>query len=746
MSTYYGYAEREAEDNIDWSVVGSEVTKMLQEEVTRRDTLKKELDDASREFGKVLSEAPTGTHRGANNFITGYAGDASQARLMQDRLLKSGNLKVKDYLLQRANLTDGTEGIFNVSKNFQAEFKRKADRMTKEESAKLEQTLFSLTEGFSNFNNSGAYINPTDFTVSIAKKERVKGKNGEYVYQMSKNPQDFFTVNELNTFVSTDLERFDTEKALDDVAAAAGIRNQKIRYMDNATGEYVHITISDVTGDVYNKNLTNNQKKLVDKYKEAEEDAINEILANPYTAASILTDYIGKGYDFTFDPKEAKKDEKMILLEKDPGGSGLPKVAVSSDQDKVLRETLARGIKYRLDQTYAEEGTQIKTHAARAKTPEKRREDLANSAVDSLKDIFIKDLIYGDMKKKEDALNIMKGYNEDIQKYEFRKEGGVYNLYAIVPDATSADGKKSVEMINDFNSKSPEFIAGKIIFNERANVLSKTHRDNYSAAMAATGLSLATAKKYGLTQNITNPLGSIVASGSSKQALIPSAQRNVVGKSGASFSSGKLYDNVYKNANNTSSSEAKDAVEDSYQAQPAKGSMDNNPMSTKNFQVTAVNQQNSAKIFDDNTAMVYGTNNSEVIEVRLPPEIGPSFVLPVHSSYGFKKGSKDIYEVIDKALISYYQDPNNYNPIDLQKEIKNKMGDYSGSKDYFDDFQTGYQALLKSGNATGIVEGPLPSLTAAAGTQAPFRAYDANVDDGLPDYKAKKEAYEKKSN
>ena len=40
--------------------------------------------------------------------------------------------------------------------------------------------------------------------------------------------------------------------------------------------------------------------------------------------------------------------------------------------------------------------------------------------------------------------------------------------------------------------------------------------------------------------------------------------------------------------------------------------------------------------------------------------------------------------------------------------------------------------------------GAAKATTAAAGTQAPFRAYDANVDDGLPDYKAKKEAYEKK--
>ena len=39
---------------------------------------------------------------------------------------------------------------------------------------------------------------------------------------MSKKPQDFFTVSELNTFVSVDLDRFDTEGAMDKIAKAAG--------------------------------------------------------------------------------------------------------------------------------------------------------------------------------------------------------------------------------------------------------------------------------------------------------------------------------------------------------------------------------------------------------------------------------------------------------------------------------------------------------------------------------------------
>ena len=363
MSTYYGYAEREAEDNINWSTVGNDITKMLKEEVERRETLKTDIDKATRDYGETLANAPTGTHKGANDFITRFSDDATQAMLMQDRLLKSGQLKVKDYLLQRANLKDDTKNIFGVAKKFQAEFKRKAERMTKDESAKLEQTLFKMTEGFANFNNSGAYINPTNYSVSLAKKERVQDKDGNYVYQMSKKPQDFFTVSELNTFVSVDLDRFDTEGAMDKIAKAAGARDQQIFYYDKATQTYQTVKISDVTGELF-KNLPAAQQKLVDNYKKAEEDAIDSIISNSYNAASVLTDYVGKGYDFTFDPSEAAKDDKMILLEKDPSGSGIPKVILSDPQKDEIKKSLSAGIKFRLDQKYEQSGVQKRDKSA----------------------------------------------------------------------------------------------------------------------------------------------------------------------------------------------------------------------------------------------------------------------------------------------------------------------------------------------------------------------------------------------
>lgn len=486
MSTYYGYAEREAEDNINWSVVGSDITKMLQEEVTRREVLKKEIDDASRKFGQTLSEAPTGTHKGANDFITGYANDASQARLMQDRLLKSGQLKVKDYLLQRANLTDGTKGIFNVAKNFQAEFKRKADRMTKDESAKLEQTLFQMTEGFANFNNSGAYINPTNFQVSVAKKNRVKDKDGNFVYQMSDNPQDFFTVNELNTFVSLDLDRFDTEGALNKIADAAGARDQSIRYYDKETDSDVDLFISDVTGDVYEKNLSEDQRKLVDSYKEAEEDAIEDILANPYNAASILTDYVGKGYDFTFDPKEAAKDDKMILLEKDPGGSGLPKVVLSDPQKEELKQTLSEGIKFRLDQKYIEKGTRRKQITPRT-TPEdkteKRKKKDAQSEMDTYS-VWLKPLIEGDADEKSEALSKFANRNPDkIETIEFViREDGTSDV-----EVLGVDGTRTT-VLTDWESRTNREIADAFLNNELFPTLSDKALERYESTLKATGV------------------------------------------------------------------------------------------------------------------------------------------------------------------------------------------------------------------------------------------------------------------
>ena len=737
MSTYYGYAEREAEDNINWSVVGSDITKMLQEEVTRRETLKKDLDDASREYGQTLSEAPTGTHRGANNFITGFAGDASQARLMQDRMLKTGQLKVKDYLLQRANLTDGTKGIFNVAKNFQKEFKRKADRMTKDESAKFEQTLFKMTEGFANFNSSGAYINPTDFRVSIAKKERVKGKDGNYVYKMGDKPQDFFTVNELNTFVSLDMDRFKTSEALDAIAKRAGARNLELRIYDKETDSFINKLISDSTGEVMKKNLSADQLKLVNDYENQVNKELDNILANPYDAASILTDYIGseegKEYDFTFDPNEAKADPTKILMEKDPGGSGLPRLAISQGQDGVIREALKEGIRFRLAQTYSEKGVEKKKFAPWKPSTDpaiRRKEKTTNEKIKN--SIFLSDLIYGNDKEKSEALNRLKGLNRKVVKqYNFvetneKDEQGnpIVNLSVDVFDKGTQEGFISQEVITDFNNKNVNEIVRALILDDITNITNQDDRKHYSDNMASVILN--NYGDFGLKKSRLVPAGRDVKSGRTAAPTIPWADRQVVSTKGVTGNPQLVFTSQAKNVTTGDSKALQQAWEVSYLQTPSGESSEVVPLSGV-ATVVPLTADDVIQNHGINSGNAYGT-----LKINLDPEYSEEdyILIPVWSTTA--SASNKVAQYMDEIA------------TDIKSGKSDKKIKKEDIRKFFSETRTFGKDDIEWFDMYNPPQAEAETSQTSSGTQAPFRAYDPNEFPSFPDYKAAKDAYEKK--
>ena len=61
MSTKFGYVERQATNNIDWSAIGSQVVTNLQEEALIRETKKAAIDEASREMANTLRNSPSGS-------------------------------------------------------------------------------------------------------------------------------------------------------------------------------------------------------------------------------------------------------------------------------------------------------------------------------------------------------------------------------------------------------------------------------------------------------------------------------------------------------------------------------------------------------------------------------------------------------------------------------------------------------------------------------------------------------------
>tara|TARA_Y100000114_G_scaffold16149_1_gene13053 strand:- start:14064 stop:16310 length:2247 start_codon:yes stop_codon:yes gene_type:complete len=739
--TFYGYAEREAGSNVDWSQIGSEISEMLNQEITRRVDLKNDIDTASREYGEVLANAPTGQHKGATDFITDLTGNAMQARLVQDRLLKSGQLKVKDYLLMRENLKSGTQQVFDVAKTFQAEYARKTERMTKNESAAYEKKLFELTEGFSNFNNSGAYINPTNYQVSLAKKEKVETADGGVIYKMSKNPSEFFTVTELNNFASADVDRFDIAGAVSKIASEIGERVNQTYSMDPSKRSFIIQAISDPTGDVYEKmlrdgDLTKDDMDVVIKFREQIKAEIGAITGNELNALSVYTDSMVGFKDFTFN--EDEQGDGMVLLEKDPAG-GLPMPNFKNKKGEELlidiEKNILNRIKVRLDQSVTATGTQIREASKTAQTSDEFKRDKVKNKVNTAKDIFLYDLVYGNKEQKDKALDGLRSYNnENILKYEFKLDNeGKQNLYAKVP-ADNADGFTMVEMIRDFNNLSPEEVARQIIFNQRANILDEKDKEYYTASMAMTGFGIDAAKKYKLNDNVVRPImpGEVVESGETRGRYIDLAAREAATQQGAVIAGNTVFNKAHKNT--SSAADAANAISTAYQAKPEGGRLAQNPLNPDNMKVTPINKENSAKIHDDNTAW-FGKNNSQLIEISLDPSVGPSFVIPIYdSSYGSKSAIPEIMSFLDQKIIDQFRQGKDYKPFTLD-DIKQFMGTYSGSKDYFDEFQRGYKAMLDKGGSP-IINGPLGTGMSSdkggddVGGDEPGAADDTNANPG----------------
>ena len=127
MPLGYGYVERDATSFVDWGTIGKNLSDMLQNENKVREEKKAAIDKATNEYANTLANAPQGEHIGMNEWALKYANDAQQARLLQDKLLKSGQLSLKDYTIQRQNLLDGTDQTFNLTKEYQQEYKTKME-------------------------------------------------------------------------------------------------------------------------------------------------------------------------------------------------------------------------------------------------------------------------------------------------------------------------------------------------------------------------------------------------------------------------------------------------------------------------------------------------------------------------------------------------------------------------------------------------------------------------------------------
>ena len=315
MATYYKYAERSAEDYVDWGAIGKTMSDTLLKEQENRDKMKADIDKASREFGEVLSNAPQGSHRGLNEYAQEFGSNAQEYQLMQLKNLKSGKLSLKDYLVGRENVKQGANDAFDLIKKYNDAFTENDQRLNDGISSRYETFMLVEVEGFGNLTSTSLYINPTDGKVSAGKRSlRDPSKpydptTNPYTAQMSSDPNDFRSLVDLNFALSAKIDKYDSKGTISSIA-------------DSFADTYETITEKGARGAYTKVSDIRNLGEEGEEFKAALQQKLRaDFRTNKIHTISALVDWLKVGPDgeeiaFTRNPEEA--NEHTILLKANP--------------------------------------------------------------------------------------------------------------------------------------------------------------------------------------------------------------------------------------------------------------------------------------------------------------------------------------------------------------------------------------------------------------------------------------------
>jgi hypothetical protein len=322
-TSYYKQSSRDKVEGINWGQIGTDLSEKLTTEQTRRDDLKTEIDNESKEYVRGFNDMPQGTNQGANERLSVFADDASQYMLNLNKRLKAGDIKLKDYNAQKTNLEQGTTDMFQVSKDFNKNFDATMARVQSGEASALETWNNSNLQKFSDPSAAGLYIDPNTGQVVVA--DMIDGKP-------SQDPNGRSSIFSLKNKQSQQIDTFKIDKwATDNVA--------------QFKNKYKTVFESNNVGSI-------NSLLKSEDFVSAKKKIIESALTAPYSGQSILKDTdLEDKYTYSKNPEDEGK-EGIIFLAPDPNspnsGVLIPKLTKkqNAEASKILDEQINARLGY----------------------------------------------------------------------------------------------------------------------------------------------------------------------------------------------------------------------------------------------------------------------------------------------------------------------------------------------------------------------------------------------------------------
>ena len=299
MATKIGFDAKLAGTGVDWLSVGKDVASTLKAQEETREANRKAGAQAVADEIKALSATEMGKDAQANQWMADGINAISETALIDKRLWEKGALSTKDFMRNKTNRANGTNIVLQAYKKYNEDYGAIMEGVQSGELAGKTLQARAQIERLFDFGKTGMYINPLDSEVNVAEKEL--GEDG--VYRMSKNPDKLLNASRLLQGATAKYYRF---KADEEAAALAkGVATTILRTVGGTNIEQAYLAI-DGLPPAEQKKLNSARKKQV------------QAMLTDDKAGSFLNDYlVEEGYSFTNDIEEAKKNDKLILMNQD---------------------------------------------------------------------------------------------------------------------------------------------------------------------------------------------------------------------------------------------------------------------------------------------------------------------------------------------------------------------------------------------------------------------------------------------
>jgi hypothetical protein len=367
--SYFGYVEREADSYVNWADVGRTITNTVDEIDRVRTEKKAAIDAAYKEELQRINDKPMGQKDDVNKWTIDMAYNAAENLKIQNNLLKSGKLAVKDYAIYLQNTSDSIKNLYGTVEKIQTAFQERLDRQANEENQKIEMWDGEDLEQYGKLTDLGANFN-INGNLTFSRLETVT-EDGKTITRAKPGSENLLSVNQLAGAVSTKYNKYDYLKDADDFIKrlGEGITAYRIEGSELQAGSITQIT--DKSGELNLQKVADlgivdpaeieRLKGVVSEYAKAEEEYIKAALNPKYNKSSILTEELG--YTPTDNVEEAKKNPKLMLVQRETDGTITPIIPEGSDQDKEAREFLRGQYRQMIDKklnidTYTEVGRQ----------------------------------------------------------------------------------------------------------------------------------------------------------------------------------------------------------------------------------------------------------------------------------------------------------------------------------------------------------------------------------------------------